>query len=360
MMKGFYKKYLLPGIVFQSVVIAGGYGTGRELAEYFMPGGNLGGLLAMLIVVPLIWGGICAMAFEVSRVNAAYNYKSFSKAILGKGWRLFELAYFIFMILVLAVVISAGGEVLDALIGTGKIFGGLLTAFLIFVLVWAGETAISGFFSGWSVLMLGVFAAFAFLCLKRFGFDPGVSVIRSGWMGGGVKYALYNLGSLPAALFASRFAENRSQAIISGMICGILGILPAALLYLPMCGFYPGIASVQMPTDHILGMLGSPLLRFLFRVLLIGTLIETGTGMIFAVARRFEEEPKISKKHIRPASAMICLVISGIISTAGMGEIIATGYSAMSWVMLCAMVIPLVPAFVKAVRKTIENPAKKE
>jgi hypothetical protein len=28
-----FKKYLLPGLVFQSVVIAGGYGTGRELAD---------------------------------------------------------------------------------------------------------------------------------------------------------------------------------------------------------------------------------------------------------------------------------------------------------------------------------------
>ena len=30
-----FKKYLLPGFVFQSVTIGGGYGTGRELVEYF-------------------------------------------------------------------------------------------------------------------------------------------------------------------------------------------------------------------------------------------------------------------------------------------------------------------------------------
>jgi len=34
-----YKKYLLPGFIAQSVVVAGGYGTGRELVEYF---GNYG------------------------------------------------------------------------------------------------------------------------------------------------------------------------------------------------------------------------------------------------------------------------------------------------------------------------------
>ena len=44
----FFKKYLLPGFVFQSVVIAGGYGTGREIVEYFLSYGPLGGLLRML------------------------------------------------------------------------------------------------------------------------------------------------------------------------------------------------------------------------------------------------------------------------------------------------------------------------
>ena len=37
-----FKKYFVPGIVFQSVVIAGGYGTGRELVEFFMKFGTLG------------------------------------------------------------------------------------------------------------------------------------------------------------------------------------------------------------------------------------------------------------------------------------------------------------------------------
>ena len=45
----FYQKYLLPGLVFQGIVIGGGYATGRELAEFFMPHGFLGGLLSMLV-----------------------------------------------------------------------------------------------------------------------------------------------------------------------------------------------------------------------------------------------------------------------------------------------------------------------
>ena len=46
-----FQKYFVPGIVFQSCVIAGGYGTGRELVEYFMGYGPKGGLLEVLEVV---------------------------------------------------------------------------------------------------------------------------------------------------------------------------------------------------------------------------------------------------------------------------------------------------------------------
>ena len=52
----FFKKYLLPGFIFQSVIIAGGYGTGRELGEYFMQYGPLGGILGMFLVTMIIWG----------------------------------------------------------------------------------------------------------------------------------------------------------------------------------------------------------------------------------------------------------------------------------------------------------------
>ena len=43
-----FKKYLVPGIIFQSVVIGGGYGTGKELVEFFLSFGTIGGIIAML------------------------------------------------------------------------------------------------------------------------------------------------------------------------------------------------------------------------------------------------------------------------------------------------------------------------
>ena len=44
MTTGKWKRYLIPGIAFQSVVIGGGYGTGREIVEFFLASGPLFGL----------------------------------------------------------------------------------------------------------------------------------------------------------------------------------------------------------------------------------------------------------------------------------------------------------------------------
>ena len=42
-----FQRFLLPGLAFKAVVIGGGYATGRELAEFFMPSGPWGGMAAI-------------------------------------------------------------------------------------------------------------------------------------------------------------------------------------------------------------------------------------------------------------------------------------------------------------------------
>lgn len=43
-----WTKYVIPGFVFQQVVIGGGYGTGAEIAQFFGTQGLLGGFLASI------------------------------------------------------------------------------------------------------------------------------------------------------------------------------------------------------------------------------------------------------------------------------------------------------------------------
>ncbi|MCD5414650.1 MAG: hypothetical protein LR001_06590 [Clostridiales bacterium] len=65
--------------------------------------------------------------------------------------------------------------------------------------------------------------------------------IESGWALGGLRYAFYNLGIIPAVLFSTRHIKTRKEAIGSGIMAGIIGIVPGILLYFAMIGLYPDI-----------------------------------------------------------------------------------------------------------------------
>ena len=79
-----FKCYLVPGLVFQSVIVGGGYGTGREVVEFFLVHGPMGGLLGMLVSC-LAFSLIMAVAFEFARVMKSYDYRAFFQALLGRS-----------------------------------------------------------------------------------------------------------------------------------------------------------------------------------------------------------------------------------------------------------------------------------
>ena len=106
----FFQKYLLPGFIFQSLVIAGGYGTGRELVEFFLDLGPLTGLLAMGVATA-IWSAVAASSFELARLTRSYDYRTFFIHLLGRGWFLYEILYFLTAFLVLSVTAAAAGAI---------------------------------------------------------------------------------------------------------------------------------------------------------------------------------------------------------------------------------------------------------
>src|SRR3546814_14388265 len=66
-----FQRYLLPGFVFQAVVIVGGYATGRALVAIFLPAVLWGGLLGR-VVSRLVWRGVLMARLLLLRVARAY------------------------------------------------------------------------------------------------------------------------------------------------------------------------------------------------------------------------------------------------------------------------------------------------
>ncbi len=345
-----FKKYLLPGFVFQSVTIGGGYGTGRELVEFFLIFGPLGGLLGMVAVTTLMWSVLLALSFEFSRVFCAYDYRTFFKKLLGPFWFLFEIIYAALLFLVLAVVGSAAGILLESNFGIPYTVGVILILAFIGFLTFRGKKLIENFLSIWSILLYIVYAIFFIAAFIKFGPDIRHSlssgIIKGGWMLGGFKYALYNLGVIPATLFCLNHIETRKQALIAGLLGGPITIIPGLLFYISVSGFYPSIIHEKIPAVFVLEKAGIPVLLIVFQVVLFGTLIETGTGFIHSVNERIQSAFKSKHKKFpqwqRPIVAAIVLAIALGLSTFGLIDLIAKGYGSISWGFFVVFIVPLV------------------
>lgn len=344
-----YKKYFLPGFVFQSVVIAGGYGTGRELVEYFLSYGPLGGLLGMLLVTTLIWSVVLAVTFEFSRTFQAYDYRTFFMKLIGPFWFIFEIFYFILLFIVLAVIGSAAGVLLRDNFGIPYLTGAMIMLAAIGFLTFKGSGLIEKFLSSWSIVLYIIYGIFCIIALIKF--SPVIQknltsvTLSSQWALGGFKYALYNMGIIPAVLFCLKHIKTRKEAISAGLIGGLTGILPGLFFYIAVVGHYPAVLPEEVPVVYVLQKLGFPLLLILFQIVLFGTLIETGTGFIHAVNERIQSALQARGKQLyawqRPVIAVVLLLIGLGISTFGLINLIAKGYGSISWGFFIIYIIPL-------------------
>ena len=163
-----FQRFLLPGFAFKAVVIGGGYATGRELAEFFVPAGPWGGLLAMAFSM-LLFSLVCVVTFLFARMTGSADYRAFFRQLLGPFWVLFEAAYVFFFILILAVYGAAAGAIGTAMFGWPLIAGVLCLAGAIAAFTAFGNVSVEWLFKYASYFLYAVYALFVFFALDRFG-----------------------------------------------------------------------------------------------------------------------------------------------------------------------------------------------
>ncbi|MFC2952710.1 hypothetical protein ACFOOP_12300 [Marinicaulis aureus] len=350
MTRSFFQTYLLPGFVFQSVIIGGGYGTGREVAEFFLAHGVLGGLLGMAVTA-IAWCAVLAVAFEYARLSRGYNYRTFFKSLLGPAWRVFEILYLLISILVLAVLGSAAGEIFSSSLGWPHVFGVIALLGGVGVFAYLGGKAIERMLASWSIILYVVYGAFLVWVATAFGDNIALAVetgeVNGAWHIDGLRYASYNLLALGAVLFVLPYLKTRREALISGGLAGLIGVIPGVFVYLAMLAQYPEIQTAPVPVLTLLESLNSPWFFIVFQIVLFGTFIETGTGILHSLNERvasvFEEKGRRFPHWARFVNAVGVLACAIFLARAvGIIDLIAQGYGALSYAFIAVVILPLV------------------
>ena len=345
-----WQRYLLPSVTFMSVVIGGGYATGRELVEFFMPSGAVGGLLGMLVTAAL-WSIVFALSLELARATRSFDYRSFFQMLIGRGWVLFELAYLALMVLILAVLGAACGGIVADIFAAPEWLGSLLFLISVAVLAWSGTAAIEKFFSLWGVLLYAAYITFFVVCLDAFHEPIATAVVSSDlpepslWILGGLAYAGYNSVAAPALLFCARHQQRRRESLISGLLAGPVAILPGALFFIAMQARSEPVMDAPIPLQVLLGALQMPWLNVAMQIAIFGTLVQTGIGILHGFNERIFANRSTGGSGSRALRLAVSLGLSSfaivLAARIGLVDLIARGYGYLSWVFIAVYMAPL-------------------
>lgn len=354
---GAFGRYVLPALIVQSVLMGGGFATGREIVEFGAKYGALGWLGGIGIFI-----GFSVMAilmFEFARKFKLFEYRAFLKELIGPFWFLFDIVYLLLAILIIAIMASATGEILNSTLGMNYWVGVILIIVITGILNFYGKGLIERFKTlGTLSLMLG-YLLFAGIVISSTWSDasqvlssgdtsyvPGeVSIMAVLWTG--VLYVGYNLAVYPAALFSIKRQRSRKEAVIAGIIGGVLMTTPWFLTYFSLMGFYPSEEVFGASVPWLVMLEGTPAIVIIIFGIVVGwTLVETASGMIHAFVDRLEAQVKdIANKSLTSAQkgliAVGTLILSVILAQVGIIDLISKGYTFMAYCMIAVFAIPL-------------------
>lgn len=351
-------KLLLPGIVLQSVLMGGGYATGREIIEYGGKFGAYGWISGVFTFIA--FAVIAILTFELARIYRIYDYKSIVQQIIGKAWPVYDVLYVALLFLIISIMASATGEILEQAVGLNYMVGVVLLILIVAFLNFFGSAFIAKFETYGTIALYIAYIAFTVMVITTkkdnialvfstadTSFSPNASIGLAVWTG--IVYAAYNLAAIPAGLFTLRAQKKRSEAVISAIIGALFMTIPWFLTYFAVMGFYPdeSIIGASVPWLVMLqSVSNSNIPIVIFGIVAGWTLIETATGMIHALLERCDQalletsKPPLSGK-VRGLMTVGILIMALLFSRIGIINLISMGYSAIAYGFMLLYLLPL-------------------
>jgi uncharacterized membrane protein YkvI len=348
-MPRWFQAVLLPPLVFQSIMIAGGYGTGQEFLVFFLNHGALAGLLGIVVVtIPLL--SLSAMiAFEFARLKRVYDYRRFFQALLGRGWVAWEAGFLVTLVVLFGVIGSAAGEIARATFGLPYWSGTLGLMAAVSVVVAQPGAFIERMLAGWALLLYAAYLLFFCAGLARFGGSLADfslwGKLDTPWFTSGARYAALQLSLLPAMFFCLAHVQTRSEALLAGALTGPVAMAPGLLFYAVMLTQYPAVSAQVLPSAFLLDALGSRPLEVFFQAALLGTLVQTGVGVVHAFNQRLDgwwrTRGAPMPRALRPAVALTLMTMAVLLSGIGLVGLMLLVFDTLAWVFVVLFVGPL-------------------
>ncbi|WNC67030.1 hypothetical protein RI845_10870 [Thalassotalea nanhaiensis] len=346
---------LIPSSVFLSVMFGGAFGSGQEVVQFMSGHGPYGGIVSM-ITIGLVYAICLFLCFEFARKFKAYDYRSFFKVLLNKGWFCYEILIMLGLVVALAICATAAGTIAKDHFGYETIYGSAALLMIVVVLNYLGRKYVESSMI-YSVVALAIILIYLFfdvmlddnyrnIIVTKFAEDTLTQQTFLDSVFTGLKYGFSNSGFIPLVIYCAIQLKTRKEAFIAACIAGYVAISPAISFHTIFMIGYPEIVGQELPSYWILEKIESALFIDLYVSVVFIMIAQTGVGLLQGFVERIDSYnvEKRGKKLSSFGHALVSTVLffaSIWLASIGLMNLVAKGYTFFSASFFIFFFIPL-------------------
>lgn len=365
-----WRRFLTPlalsvGAVWFISKLGPGFGSGREVVEYFVMYGKSSFWLPPLTL--FITGIFYMVVLEFARVYRVHDYREFCNRLYSPyekiGSNVYEASILINFLVLGGVIISVGATVFVEMLGILYLLACFIMALFMILLAIFGAKLVRIASSAMTFVALGSMLLLGFLCLTtatpaiKEAYSTVPTLPGKAWKG--FVYAVMQTGYLAPLVSVSKPLQTRRSVVLASMSGFIMNGIIIAIMAILFVAYFPNINPVTVPWYYVFDYQGRALWMYvLYSVVLIIACVSSGATVIFSIITRFERIwiPSSNNmwKSLRLRRAAIAVVTIGIcmgIAQVGLIALIAKGYYYLALAGLFIIFIPVLTIGIYKVHK---------
>lgn len=371
--KGSFALAFSVGSVLFSAHAGGGFATGNQANTYYVGLGWLGPISAVIAMLLLTLTMREAMIMYNSR--GLKSHKELFETLyhpLDKCYVLFEVFFYIMVLMAVAAAISGAASALNQYFGLNYYIGIVIVGALVLLLTIFGADLVRkvSTYMGIAILVtaitiytIGIFKSKTLFTVMSADFSAvGFKNIPKAILNA-FTYAGFQCVTLPTMIACGtplKGKKNCSKSMLISFVMNSVALVLSVFMLMSWKGYYSSVeGGSTIPTLTVCMEMGMKWLTVIYGICLLLCLISTGVTTTFGFVARFENHKvfkKIKSQRVRSAvvSAFI-IILSMTISLVGLTNIIKYGYCYCGYLAIAIVVVPFLTVGVYKNRKYIKE-----
>lgn len=371
--KGSFVLAFSVGSVLFSAHAGGGFATGNQANTYYVGLGWLGPISAVIAMLLLTLTMREAMIMYNSR--GLKSHKELFETLyhpLDKCYVLFEVFFYIMVLMAVAAAISGAASALNQYFGLNYYIGIVIVGALVLLLTIFGADLVRkvSTYMGIAILVtaitiytIGIFKSNTLFTVMSADFSAvGFKNIPKAILNA-FTYAGFQCVTLPTMIACGtplKGKKNCSKSMWISFVMNSVALVLSVFMLMSWKGYYSSVeGGSTIPTLTVCTEMGMKWLTVIYGICLLLCLISTGVTTTFGFVARFENHKafkKIKSQRVRSAvvSAFI-IILSMTISLVGLTNIIKYGYGYCGYLAIVIVVVPFLTVGVYKNRKYIKE-----